>query len=350
MIAAIKNILPKTRWVQHVLFWALYLHFYGILYGAYDENFKHAFIKEAMYLPVKIITTYFAIYFLLPKYLLKERYISFAIWFAISATLAGILQRFVTYYLEYPMFYPAGQNYPLFIPIKIIKGVVGIYPVVFFAVTIKMLKYWYQSRQTQQELSNQSLEAELKLLKTQIHPHFLFNTLNNLYALTLKKADNAPAMVLKISDLINYMLYECNVKLIGLSKEIKFIENYVEIEKMRFGDRLDFSLSLHGEIEDKKVPPLLLLPFFENAFKHGVSEELETSWVTASIGIGKGRMKLKLENSKGDFSPSHANGENGIGLKNVKRRLELLYDENYDLQILDEQDTYLVILDIPINH
>ncbi|MEQ9300213.1 MAG: histidine kinase [Cyclobacteriaceae bacterium] len=350
MITLDKSIIPKTRWVQHAIFWGLYLLFYGILYGAYDENFKHAFIREMMYLPVKIVITYFALYFLLPRFLLKEHYIAFAIWFVLSATVAGVLQRFITYYLEYPMFHPGGQDYPLFIPIKIIKGLVGVYPVVFFAVAIKMLKYWYKSRQTQQELSSQKLEAELKLLKTQIHPHFLFNTLNNLYALTLKKADNAPAMVLKISDLINYMLYECNVERIGLGKEIKFIENYVEIEKMRFGDRLDFNLTLHGEIKDKKIPPLLLLPFFENAFKHGVSEELEASWVSATIGIGQGRMKLQLENSKGDYTPSHANGDKGIGHKNVKRRLELLYGEDYHLQILDEQDTYLVILDIPINH
>ena len=117
---------------------------------------------------------------------------------------------------------------------------VAIYPVTFVAVAIKLLKYWYANQQAQQVLTQQKLQAELKFLKTQIHPHFLFNTLNNLYALTLKKSERAPEMVLKLSELINYMLYECTSDAVPLTKEVKFIRNYGDIEKMRYGDKLGY--------------------------------------------------------------------------------------------------------------
>ena len=332
--------------VRHFSFWLVYILFYGTIYGAYDENFADAYLKELIYIPVKMVITYFVLYYLLPKFLLTGRYLRFALLFVASSFLAAVAYRYCTFYIEYPIFYPAGQNYPLFYPIKIIKGLVGIYPVVFFAVSFKMLRYWYESRQAQQELAQEKLASELKFLKTQIHPHFLFNTLNNLYALTLKKSDAAPQMVLKISDLINYMLYECNVECISVEKEIQFIRNYVEVEKMRFGNLLDFNLNIQGSIDQKKIPPLILLPFFENAFKHGVSEELEQSWVTGTITIDS-RFQLKLENSKAEEA-AHANGNNGIGLANVKRRLDLLYDDTYQLQIFDEEETYLIVLSIPL--
>lgn len=218
------------------------------------------------------------------------------------------------------------------------------YPIVFTAVAIKLLKYWYTNQKAQQILRQEKLQAELKFLKTQIHPHFLFNTLNNLYALTLKKSDKAPETVLKLSELINYMLYECRSDEVSLTREIKFIRNYVDIEKMRYGDKLDVDIRVSGEVTDRKIAPLILLPFVENCFKHGASEDLQQSWVKVTIDSHPDHLVIKVENSKAGTN-GHTR-EEGIGIENVKRRLDLLYPEKHALKIINGDETFLVILSI----
>lgn len=220
------------------------------------------------------------------------------------------------------------------------------YPVIFTAVAIKLLKYWYTNQKAQQILIQEKLAGELKFLKTQIHPHFLFNTLNNLYALTLKKSDKAPGTVLKLSELINYMLYECKSDDVVLSKEIKFIRNYVDIEKMRYGDKLDVDIRVSGEVGDRKIAPLIILPFVENCFKHGASEDLQQSWVKITIDSHADHIVIKVENSKASDNGKQPIRDEGIGIQNVKRRLDLLYPGKYELKIMNGEETFLIILSI----
>lgn len=260
---------------------------------------------------------------------------------------ACIAQRYIAFNYVYPVYYPEALADPFLYPPKVIKMFVGIYPFTFFAVTIKLLKYWYANKEAQQILTREKLEAELKFLKTQIHPHFLFNTLNNLYALTLKKSDRAPDMVLKLSELINYMLYECTGHEVLLAKEVKFIRNYIDIEKMRYGDRLDVDIRVTGEIGDRKIAPLVILPFVENCFKHGASEDLQPSWVKITIDIADDHLITKVENSKSSENGHRGlAGSEGIGIQNVKRRLDLLYPGRHELKIINGDETFLVILSI----
>ncbi|WP_133259600.1 sensor histidine kinase [Pseudochryseolinea flava] len=329
--------------LQHTIFWAAHVVFYATLWGSFEENYVYTFSEELMFLPGKMAFTYFTLYFLLPRYLLPGRYSAFFLWFVGASFLTGIFQRYVSYGFLYPMFYPEWMNAPFFYWAKIVKLSVMMYPVTFVAVAIKLLKYWYVNQQAQQVLTQEKLQAELKFLKTQIHPHFLFNTLNNLYALTLKKSDKAPEMVLKLSELINYMLYECTSDEVSLSKEIKFIQNYIDVEKMRYGDKLDIELRITGEVSDRKIAPLILLPFVENCFKHGASETLQQSWVKVSIDGQPHVLIIKVENSK---SPENGitTRKEGIGIQNVKRRLDLLYPEKHTLKILNGEETFLIVL------
>ncbi len=322
--------------------------FFGTLYGAYEENFERSFSSELIFLPVKILATYFTLYFLLPKYLLQGKHVRFGLWVILLILISGLGQRFVTYYVYYPIWAPEGQAYAIFIPTKIIKEFVGIYPVVGLAVAIKLLKFWYQGKEDHQVLVQEKLEAELKFLKTQIHPHFLFNTLNNLYALTLKKSDLAPAMVLKLSDMIDYMLYECNVENVPLSKEVKFIHDYIEIEKMRYGDLLELNLNIESGSEEKTIAPLIFLPFLENTFKHGANSQLKKAWVSIELKIRSEELTFKVENNSELEIENGSGEEKGIGLKNVRRRLDLLYKEDYELIILQEKESFLVTLKIPL--
>lgn len=338
------NSLLRNRPLQHILFWISQLVTYAVVYGSYMDNYGQTFYEEAIYLPVKIVFTYFVLYYLLPIFLLPGKYAQFFIWFLAASLASGIAQRYVAFSLDYPIYYPEALQDPFFYFPKISKMIIAIYPATGFAVAIKLLKLWYVNKQAQQVLLQDKLQAELKFLKTQIHPHFLFNTLNNLYALTLKKSDLAPAMVLKLSELINYMLYECREDEVLLEKEIKFINNYVDIERLRYGDKLDVDIQIRGDAYGRKIAPLLLLPFTENCFKHGASLELEQSWVKIDIEVLPDRTLFKVENNK-VATNGHPKSE-GIGINNAKRRLDLLYPGNHELKIISGDETFLVILTI----
>ncbi len=333
----------NNRIVQHSVFWISQVVFYAAIYGSYADNYEQTFYEEAIYLPVKIVFTYFVMYYLLP-FLLAGKYVQFFVWFFVGSLVSGVAQRYVAFNFDYPIYYPEALRDSFFWFPKISKMIASIYPYTFFAVAIKLLKYWYENKQAQQILLQDKLQAELKFLKTQIHPHFLFNTLNNLYALTLKKSDLAPAIVLKLSELINYMLYECREDEVLLEKEIKFIHNYIDIERLRYGDKLDVDIRVRGNVNGRKMAPLLLLPFTENCFKHGASLELDQSWVKIDIEVSPDRTIFKVENNK--VAGAARSSVEGIGINNAKRRLDLLYPNNHELKIINGDETFLVILSI----
>jgi two-component system LytT family sensor kinase len=332
---------------KHILFWALFASFYALLWGSFDDEYGKQFALQFIFLIPKMFAAYLAMYWLLPAYLLKSKYFLFFGWFIVILLISGVLNWLISIYIEQPFFYPHEYFGPLWSPLKILKSVTYIYPVVVLATLIKFFKIWYKNQQRSQKLEQDKLQAELKFLKAQVHPHFLFNTLNNLYALTLKKSESAPEIVLKLSDLLNYMLYECNSELVPLKKEIELVENYVALEKLRYGDRLDASLNVKVDNPETKVAPMLILPFVENSFKHGVSGETENAWVSIDITLKNNQLTIKVDNSKSNGeTKDERKYREGIGLKNVKRRLELLYEGDYELKILDTDESYLVVLRI----
>ncbi|MGL1888817.1 MAG: histidine kinase [Reichenbachiella sp.] len=337
----------EQRWFSHLIFWFSFVLFHSTLWGSYDDEYTEAFIIQLMFLPVRILLTYYTLYILLPKYILKGRWVSFGFLLIASAFSGGLLHRLIAYYIEYPIYYPEHIDGNVLNLFKILKGIVSIYPVVFLAMAIKLLKYWYINQQDKQILAHEKLDAELKFLKSQINPHFLFNTLNNLYALTLKKSDYAPEVVLKLSELISYMLYECNAPKVLLDNELNFIKNYIEIERMRHGDDLQIKAMINGDSTNIYIAPMILIPFIENSFKHGINEELNKSWVDLDLTVDENTLVMKLENSKSE-TQNLPNTEQGIGLKNVIRRLDLLYGEDYELKVQDHARTYVVDLKIII--
>lgn len=338
----------NNRWFSHLFFWVSFVLFHGVLWGSYDEDYSKAFTIQLMFLPVKVVLTYYSLYVLLPKYLLKGRWLPFGFLLIASALLGGVLHRLIAYYIEYPLYFPEYIDGQVLVLFKIFKGVVSNYPVVLLALAIKLLKYWYVSQQDKQILAHEKLDAELKFLKTQIHPHFLFNTLNNLYALTLKKSDYAPEVVLKLSELINYMLYECNAPKVLLDNELNFIKNYIEIERIRHSDDFAIKAMTNGETANIYIAPMLLIPFLENSFKYGVNETIENSWIDFDLTIEGDTLLMRLENSKASVQEVSGIEHQGIGLKNVKRRLDLLYKDDYELNVQDYNDTFVVVLKIVV--
>lgn len=343
----------RSRPLWHLLFWLAIWLYPALIYGSAEGNFRTELTWGGLYMPVKMAATYFTLYLLIPRYFVKRRIVRFCVYLVLTLLAAALLQWVLDFSLYTPLMNVDMAGVSLFQPAKILKIVLGIYPVVALAAFIKVGKHWYEQDRESRELQKDKLEAELKFLKAQIHPHFLFNTLNNLYALTLKRSERASEVVLKLSDLLNYMLYECDQPKVPLAKELDLLENYIALEKIRYGDRLRVRYSVAGETAGREIPPMLLLPFVENAFKHGVSEQLEEAWVRIAIDVENAALRLSVENSKNPAAggdPQDALGyKEGIGLTNVKRRLQLLYGEAYRLRLKEGEDSYSVELSLQLD-
>lgn len=215
-----------------------------------------------------------------------------------------------------------------------------------FATSIKLARDSFTRRQ-------QEKEAELKLLKAQLNPHFLFNTLNNLYGLSVVKSDKLPALMLKLSDLLRYSLYETKEKLVPLEKEIEYLENYISLEKIRLEDKTDIQFTKSGDVLTKKIAPMLLIVFVENAFKHLGVLETAKSKVVVSIEEKEGKLFFNCENTLDNSNIKTENleqGKSGIGLQNAKKRLALLYPNKHDFKISKSANSYKITLNISLHN
>jgi LytS/YehU family sensor histidine kinase len=196
-------------------------------------------------------------------------------------------------------------------------------------------------------LIKENAQAELQLLKAQVHPHFLFNTLNNIYSFTLGNSPEAGSLVLKLKDTVRYMIYDCEAALVPLEKEIKMIEDYIGLEQVRYGKRLNLEVEIKRIYEDKLIAPLLLIPFVENSFKHGSSKMLQGPWIKLRIESKENLLLFQLHNSKPEKADT-INNKKGIGLKNIQKRLELLYPNQYKLNIQSSDDVFSVEMALPL--
>ena len=219
--------------------------------------------------------------------------------------------------------------------------------VVFVAIAIKFYKRWAEKDYREQKVQKAKVEAELQMLKAQINPHFLFNTLNSIYVLAMKKSEQTASIVLKLSDILDYILYRIDTPKIAIANEIRIIENYIELEKIRFADRVDVSFTYNLVSKDIQIPPMLIIPFVENAFKHGVAKSINKSWIKIALNESDHTLNILVSNSKSQTSAKGITG--GIGLANVTKRLELIYGDSYKLDISEKTNLYDVSLSIPIN-
>ncbi|WP_405605680.1 sensor histidine kinase [Polaribacter sp. Asnod1-A03] len=228
----------------------------------------------------------------------------------------------------------------------VLAVIIGEIYVIAFVSTIKLILDWIFERGRVKELEGIQLKTELQFLKAQIQPHFFFNTLNNLYALTLEKSKQAPEVVLKLSEIMEYILYDAKEPKIDLINEIKYIQNYIGLERLRYGERVDVELNMEGDIRTLKVPPLLFLPFIENCFKHGTVENDKLDVVIDFKISETNVLNFVVVNNFNSFT--NKTTKHGIGNKNVLRRLELLYKDKFTLDIKTEKQNYIVELSIQL--
>jgi hypothetical protein len=346
----------KDRFSRHFTFWLAAWIFQGFIYGfMYSMNegetfFLLSFGESLIFLPQHMMLSYGIIYFVLPRYLFKGRYglgIFFILFFiTLAALLSPLMQKTLIHAYRDWIGVP-WRSKNLFV--SFMGGLRGSMTVAGFAVATKLLKHWYVKNTDNQRLEKEKLKAELELLKGQLHPHFMFNTLNSIYALALKDSSKSAEAILKLSNLMRYMMAESKQSLVLLSEEIQILRNYIDMEKNRFGNRLDLIVNVSGEVKDKCIPPLLLLPFVENSFKHGTSQVEGQAWMSMDILIREEELTFKLVNGKPESSEKSKVLSSGIGLANVKKRLALLYPDGFDLRIKEDDSTFIVSLSLQLS-
>ena len=341
-----------VRILEHLIFWCAVLLLFTFIYGRINNNFYGAFIFQLFTLPIYLLATYFTLYLIIPRYLLTKRYKELFVTVYYLILGSAYLEILLTIYLLVipPDFLTIKNMGPIKATIlDVYMRLIGIYAVVFFASIVKLIKNWYNIQTRNKELQKEKLEAELNFLKSQVHPHFLFNTLNNLYALTLKKSEKSPEIVLKLSEILDYMLYESKEEKTTLEKEIQLIKNYISLEELRFGKRLRITLDIDGNITRLKIAPLILFPFIENSFKHGVSKTNESAEIEIKINLEENLLLFEVKNSKPKsiINDTEQKG-NGIGLQNITKRLNLLYKDSHWLEIKERTESYYVKLKIDL--
>lgn len=327
------------RLILHVLFWLFYVLFFGSIYGKYGNDYKWYFLESLCMLPFIMIATYTTIYGILPFYLKKRKLL-------LSVFLLVLLQFFVT--LGERIFLRKLNSLP--VTLDSLFGITFLYLMletnfmVAIAFAVKIVKKWIEQQKEKLEMEKRNLQTELNLLKAQLHPHFLFNTMNNLYALSLEKSSKTSEGIAKISSLLRSVLYECNEIEIDLSKEITLIKNYIDLEKMRYGTRLNLKFEQTGSINEKKIAPMMLFTFVENSFKHGSRNDADSPFIFINLKTSSDKIEFEIENSIPGNHRTRKRKEGGIGLQNVQKRLDIIYHGKYQLDISNEKTIFKVRL------
>lgn len=312
-------------------------------------------LDSLLFMTDHIFLSYSLMYFVLPVYLLKNKYFAASIWIVIlflaTGAMASVISLYVINSVRIWLLPAIYGNYIM--PhrdsffIALLAGLRGGITIGGLATSIKLMKHWYVKQQRILQLQKENMEAQLQVLKAQVHPHFLFNTLNNIYSYTQNTSAVASQLVMGLSDMLRYMLYEGSQPLVPLSKELKMIEEYIGLEKIRYGNKLELHIDMPAYTHDLNIAPLMLLPFAENCFKHGTSNILENPWLNLQITLKDNMMAMKLLNGK----PPQADGSNrkpGIGIGNVRKRLELIYPGKHLLTITNDPDVFIVSLKVEL--
>lgn len=348
--------MDKNRILQHLLFWIVYFIFkvnqeFTYLYPAYEEltgitALKIAFGAQLSLLPARMIFTYWILRVVLirPRELTSSVFPWLKLFFGLIISI--VLFRLTIVYIALPHVYgEIPEHQPLFNIRNITSTIIDLFFVGGIAAAISLYRKHYKTREREQVLHQEKLASELKFLRQQTNPHFLFNTLNNLYGLARRESPTTAQALLQLSKLMRYMLYDASVQLIALQKEIEILYDYIGLEKLRYGSRLKIALEIEGDIDDKKIAPLLLLPLVENAFKHGAGESTQNPCIHITLSCRDSNLYFKVVNSVEQVKRQE---HEGIGLSNLKRQLALQYPD-HRFQTFFEGLSFQAVLEINLN-
>lgn len=336
----IKKFLSK-KWLQHLIFWMLSLYTIGSYFAISGLIKIIDFIYSGFFHIPLVIMVYVNIRYLIPRFLQKEQYLPFLLLGVFNVGLAYFLHEilFEVIIPLLPRAFSTDFYIVSFTDMSVLLTIFGIY----WALTtmLKLSKSWYQL----QQLEKENLSLELNSLKMQINPHFLFNSLNSMYSLARKKSDKTPDAILRLSNLMRYMIYEVSED-VTLAREIESINDYLDLQRLRMNEDAEISFQVEGDIKDQMIAPLLFFPLIENSFKHGLKGEQGNNYVKIYLKNDPKQMTFKIINNKGTVDDTEKGAFGGIGLENVKKRLNIIYDERSKMEINETDEVFEVSIKI----
>ena len=334
--------------LHHVILWMAYFLFWVFVLspGITQSDF---YINSFVIVAIHALVSYFNIYFLFPFFLQKKNYGKYIIAIILSITLGTLLESGAFTILNT---IDPEDKVGLLSPRFLLSTAMAITYTTAITMSLKLVKHWYEKERLATALEKLNAETELKYLKSQINPHFLFNSLNSVYSLALQKSDLAPELILKLSDILRYILYDGSEKKVSLTQELKYVQSYLELEKIRHGTRMDLDIDIQGDTDSKEIAPMLLIPFVENSFKHGLGKDMAKGYVNVKVRSEGDDLHFEISNSKpkNGSEITQRNGyQGGIGLLNVKKRLNLLYPKKHMLNVGGNESEFKVELDLELN-
>lgn len=352
-------IFSNKRWhtvSRHLIFWMGWFLFSGVAQLRFTEHDRATLslgevaqiiyfqiLRSVSRLPPIFLFGYFTVYFLVPRFAITGKFKQLISGFLLSILVLYPITFGCAYFSQMLHINPFIGHWPIYLYFfnSFYSNInfTGAIPTCCLMLAIRYYKAWYIKQRKTEQLNLENIQAELQLLKAQVHPHFLFNTLNNIYSFVLTGDQRAAGLVDKLSGMIDYMRTEGENSLVPLEKEIKLIKDYVGLEKVRYGERLELNVEIRGEYQNKLIAPLLMIPFVENCFKHGVSAMRGSQWIHLTINVRGNQLDFYLSNSKPQVALMQKN-KKGIGLMNVRKRLQLLYSRKHSLEINSMEDVY----------
>jgi two-component system, LytTR family, sensor kinase len=328
-------------------YWILYYGLISLIEAGPDQYYFDSFTSNLISLPLKLFFVSIVTGPFITGYLLKRQPIKFFIsYFSLLALFTVVLRLIDNHFvLEYVLTNWVKQ--PIFSSPPLLYNMIKLQFVAAIPFAIKLFSYWMETEAHHKQLLQEQTEAKLNSLRDQIRPHFLFNALNTIYSKTITNPSLASELVLKICSLLRASLYEHPQSPIPVSTELEYLNNYIDLQKMRFQDTVDISFSVFGTTKSERLEPFLILPWIENAFKHCLPDRQGNRWITIQMVIAEGFLVAQIDNS---CQPKEKNKEvpEGIGNVNVKKRLELLYPMDHLLKCRHWDDNYYVYLKIPL--
>jgi two-component system, LytTR family, sensor kinase len=332
--------------VFNVAFWLLYFLYQWLGLSALYGDLDSYFINACVALPTALIFSVAAMNVFFKHYYLHDKKLLFYVFVIASTCLLLLTRRYFNYYVIYPRYFPHALNMPLWTWGKFLVDLVGLYSVASLYALYYFIGYWHREQTRVRELVQERTLAELGSLKAQVQPHFLFNTLNNIYSTALRASPETAKLIEHLSGLLDYNLYRVAGETVLLSDEMSYLDHYLQLEKNRYGKRLTVTLNMGDNLEGIEIPPLLLLPLVENCIKHGVAKAAGYCWVKVDVSLQHKELLITIENNR-ELMPTD-DPSTGIGLLNVRKRLALIYPLSHELKIVESPDSFKIILKIQI--
>jgi two-component system, LytTR family, sensor kinase len=342
----------RYRLARHAFFWLAYFGVFQVM-DLEDQGLRRTIAVALCYLPFNMLFVYLVLYRLVPRLLMQSAYWSFFVWYCGC----GLACLTLDYFWGYLVIYRSRLVHSHVPPPDFWHTVTHILDPANFTVMnsmavlgvgIVLYKFWRQEVWQKLQLKQEKTKAELELLKAQLHPHFLFNTLNNLYALVIERSDKAPQMLMRLSAILSYVLYECRGAEVPLEREIGICNDYIELERERYGDRLDVSLDLSGPTAGKLIAPMLFQPFIEHAFQQELSDQGGKLWMSIEMSVRHDQFFFRLINSMDPDDRLSQPRSQDAGIDNAIRRLELLYPGAHQLSREKGEGVFIVSLTIDL--